>query len=693
MVNMCKIINSYELGNINVNYIANDYGRAVLVLTPKNSNCDLLSEKNKGAYNNSSIVHLKLKNHNMGFFSNTMKLSETIDKLKYTRQTSTEDENSVTIITEESSKEGYGIRHYLKWYHGERGFEVYTEFFNNSSDEVELQYLTSASLDALSPFLTDDGSADMIFHRFKASWSLEGLHQENNLCELGLEQAWNTAGECLKLGAIGSRAVREYHPYAAIEDRKNNISWGIYLAHNASWQLELSRVETSVSLSAGMADALTGAWSKRVGSGMTFKSPKAMISVVKGGIAELSNNILSMRHRAINAYGEDEMAITYNDYITTWGHPTEKSLIAMADILKHGKTKYFVMDDGWFDYRGDWNVNKEAFPHGMKHYCDEIRKRGMIPGIWMEYECIGKEANMFSEEHNSMKLKIGGRVIVGKIINGNHSSFFDFRKTEVIDYLSQKVIGFLKDNGFGYVKIDYNANIGVGVDGNESPGENLRQHMEAVRDFLIRLKREIPDIIIENCASGGCRLEPSMMDITAMSSASDTHDVYEAAMVAANLHYLTPPRQNQVWSTLKPEYSKERFSYAISQGFLGRLCWSGAINKLSEEQLKEMFAAEKFYLKVANIIKEGDSYIYRTSSCCFRNPTGTQAVLRYSLSRDKALVVVHSFEDMCPMKIELNGKYIIEDSLYESNAIITDSVFKVKNMCDFSGNVYLIKRI
>ena len=690
---MCRIINSYEFGNINANYIENDYGRAILILTPKNSECDLLSEKNREAYNNFSIAHLKLKNHNMGFFSNTMKLSETVDRLKYTKQTIAEDEKSVTVVTEENSKEGYGIRHCLKWYRGERGFEVYTEFFNNGSADVELQYLTSASMDALSPFLADEGSTDMIFHRFKASWSLEGLHQENNLCELGLEQAWNTSGECLKLGAIGSRAVREYHPYGAVEDRKNNITWGVYLAHNASWQLELSRVETSVSLSIGIADALTGAWSKKVGNGMTFKSPKAMISVVNGGIAELSNSILSMRHRAINAYGEVEMAITYNDYVTTWGHPTEKSLVAMSDILKQGKTKYLVMDAGWFDYVGDWNVDIEAFPHGMKYYCDEIRKRDMIPGIWMEYENIGKDADMFGEKYDFMKLKIGGRVIVGKVINGAHAKFFDFRKKEVIDYLDRKVINFLRENGFGYLKIDYNANIGIGIDGNESPGENLRQHMEAVRNFVIKLKREIPDIVIENCASGGCRLEPSMMDITAMSSASDTHEVYEAAIVAANLHYLTPPRQNQIWSTLKPEYSKERFSYAISQGFLGRLCWSGAIDRLSEEQLKEMFAAEEFYLKVAPIIKEGDSYIYRTSPCCFRNPIGTQAVVRYSKNMGKALIVVHSFKDMHPIEVELKGKYVIEDSLYEKEAIISDSVFEVSNMCDFSGNVYLLNRI
>ena len=121
-----------------------------------------------------------------------------------------------------------------------------------------------------------------------------------------------------------------------------------------------------------------------------------------------------------------------------------------------------------------------------------------------------------------------------------------------------------------------------------------------------------------------------MMDITELSSASDTHEVYEAAVVAANLHYLTPPRQNLIWASLHPEYSKERFSYVISQVFLGRLCWSGDIPGLREEQLQEMFDAEIFYEKVSHIIRRGDSFIFRTDECSFHSPTGTQAVIRYS---------------------------------------------------------------
>ena len=87
------------------------------------------------------------------------------------------------------------------------------------------------------------------------------------------------AAESIKLGAIGSRPVREYHPYAAVEDRKNNIIWGAYLAHNASWQMEITRLLNGVSLSIGLADSMFGIWSKKIPAGGNFTTPTAMVSV------------------------------------------------------------------------------------------------------------------------------------------------------------------------------------------------------------------------------------------------------------------------------------------------------------------------------------------------------------------------------------------------------------------------------
>lgn len=136
----------------------------------------------------------------------------------------------------------------------------------------------------------------------------------------------------------------------------------------------------------------------------------------------------------------------------------------------------------------------------------KYRARGMIPGIWMEFECIRSKAKRYSEKFDYLNLTKDGIVVNNAASNCAPTKFLDFRKPEVIDYLDKTVIQFLKDNNIGYMKVDYNANIGLGCDGSDSLGEGLREHMQAVYEFFRLIKKKLPDIIIENCSTGGSRL-------------------------------------------------------------------------------------------------------------------------------------------------------------------------------------------
>ncbi len=693
---MSEIYSKIPLGDMQACYIKNDGGQAILVLLPAGSDCNLLSEKNIDAYRYGSLAHIHLSHHNERFYSNCLKISQSVEALRLVSQETEETDEYIKIITREEADEGYGIIHNLIWYKGERGLETYTEFFNNSGRDLHLEYLTSASLDNLSPYLENDGGKQLVFHRFKAGWSMEGLLQSQTVTELGLEKAWIDSGENLKFGAIGSRPVREYHPICAIEDTKTGVVWGMTLAHNASWQIELTRSYHNLSLSCGIADIYHGAWSKKIANGESFTSPLATLTVAHGSIAESSNRLLSMRHRNLDKSGKDlDMDITFNEWATTWGNPTEEFLVNLADRLKKGKTKYLVADAGWYQKNhgiGDWELDRAKFPNGLKAYTDEIRKRGMIPGIWFEFESIAEGNDHFDPKYDDLMLKRNGHAIEGRVISGRREKFWDFRNPKAIEYLDEKVIRFLRDNGFGYIKVDFNASAGPLVDGEDSPGENLRAQMEAVREFFVKMAKEVPGLIIENCASGGCRLEQSMMDVSQMSSGSDAHEGYEGVVIGANLQYVSPPRQTQWWCTLKPEYDDAHFSHIISGGFMGRLCWSGAVDKLSDERIAEMFRAEDLYAEVADIIKRGDSYVYRTDVCSFSDPTGTQAVIRYAENGERALVIAHSFKDKKSLEISIPKGYKIEKSLYGSWAEIKNNKLILNPNLDFEGNVYLLTK-
>lgn len=697
-------IKEYALSNTTVRYIImHDAKKVFLQLVPAAADTPpddtYVSTQKEGQFSDcydwfaGALCHLHLSHHTLPPYSNSFKFGQAYDDMYFKSQERIDGGGKTTIQTVIGSDEGYEVVHRLTSYAGEGGFEVTCTFVNNTGRPVRLEMLSSVSIDGLSPYCTDDGSEDLAVHMFRSGWATEGKHICRSLPALNMEKAWGSNFPSIKIGSQGSRPTCDFFPYAAVEDTARGVLWGIQLAHNATWQIELSRHGKGLSLSGGLGDSAYGSWFKDVENGGSFTAPTAYAAAVCGDISDLSDVFIKMRDRDIEKYGENGMGIIFNEWCTTWGSPSHEGNLRIAEKLKHSKTKYFVMDAGWYDGTiGDWEYKKDAFPNGLKAYTGQLRAMGLIPGIWMEFECTGKGAKYFGPEYDDLHLKHNGSVIVGTVNKSRLESFWDFRNPEAVALLRRQVIGFLKENGFGYLKVDYNANIGIGCDGAESPGEGLRQHLAAVRDFFQEIKREIPDIIIENCASGGMRLEPSMMAVTAMSSFSDAHECFEFPIIAANLHYLIPPCQSQVWNVLKPEFDQNRFAYTISAGFLGRMCWSGDIAGLSDAQMEELYAAEKMYEEVSGIIRHGKSVIYRTEDLInFRAPKGTQAVIRYSDDSSRALLVYHCFENPARLTVPLSGEWAVQKTLYPAGIRIESDLVIDENKEVF-GNVVLLER-
>ena len=697
--------NDYVFGETVVRYvIMNETKRVFMMLIPKDTLSDVCDDYNSYPivsqfgdnhdYCAGALCHLHLSHHYISPCNDSMHLGQSFDEMYFKSQKKIDFEDKTVIETEIVSDEGYRVIHKLTNYNGEGGFEVECVFVNDSARDFKLEMLTSASLDNLSLYQNDDSSRDVYYHTFKSGWALEGRHLRQSIVELNLNKAWGGSYECYKTGTKGSKPTANYFPYAALEDESHGVIWGMQLAHNSSWQMELLRYGIKLSLSCGIGDRNYSNWFKTVKPNESFAAPKAYIAAVKGDIADLSYEFEKMHCREVEAYGEkDSMALIFNEFCTTWGKPSYENNLKIADKLKNSKIKYFVMDAGWYDGTiGDWDKsNEKTFPYGLKKYADEIKKRGFVPGIWFEFECVAEGARKYGSEYDHMYLKHDGLPIRGQVNKGRREKFLDFSNPDAIEFLDNNVIKFLKDNGFGYIKVDYNSNIGICVDGDESAGETLRKNQDAVRNFFIKMKKEIPDLIIENCSSGGMRLDPSMMSVSAMASFSDTHESVDFPIVAANMHYLIQPRQSQIWCVLKPEFDDNRFAYTISGGFMGRLCWSGDIFGLSERQMNLLYDAENFYEEVSDIIKNGKSRVYRTNEFNNRYPEGTQAVLRVADDGKKALLVYHCFDNPKKLVIENAGEWEIEKTLYDANISVDSSIVIDENKNIF-GNVVLLKR-
>ena len=446
--------------------------------------------------------------------------------------------------------------------------------------------------------------------------------------------------------------VKGYFPFMALEDTKSGTIWGVQMGCPSSWQMEVTRNDNGVCLSGGLADREFGHWMKTIKAGERFVPPSAVVSVCRGDIDDIAHRLVSAQEPKNLPASEEGLPIIFNEYCTTWGNPSHSNICSIVDAVKNKGIDYFVIDCGWFKEEGvpwdrsmgDYEVSPVLFPEGIDKTVSVINKNGMKAGIWFEIEAVGSAAKAYHYTDHLLKRD-------GITLTTVNRRFWDLNDEWVQKYLEERVIGFLKAHGFEYMKVDYNETIGIGCDNEDSLGEGLRKNMEKSVEFFEKIRSELPDIVLENCASGGNRLEPTYMGLTSMASFSDAHESIEIPIIAANLHRAILPRQSQIWCVIREKDSLKRIAYSVSATFLGRMCLSGDVTGLSAEQWKVIDDGIAFYKTACGAIKYGKSRRYGPKVTSERHPNDWQAVVR---SNDKeTLVVIHCFDTALPEEIRL----------------------------------------
>lgn len=671
---MVKILNQYELGDMKVVYYIDDITRNVELMLIPASMTPLSWDSKKQEVD--SLVQLKLVGDTyLGGYAggNTMRQSLSTSSLEYKRQECFSKGGNITVVTTLSDSRGYEVSHHLEYVSGGKSVWSYSTFINQSNETVTLELLSSFSLGGITPFSNGDAHDSMKLHRLRSVWSMEGRLETNTLEELQLEPSW--AGHAVRaerFGQVGSMPVNRYFPYLVLEDCKNSVCWGAQLAHNASWQMEVYRKDDGVSISGGLADREFGHWMKHIAPMESFTTPKAILSVcIDVGVENISQRLTSALEPMVDAgpKSEQDLPIIFNEYCTTWGSPSHDNITQILEAIKNREISYFVIDCGWYKEEGipwdiamgDYQVSSVLFPEGLEKTVEAIKEKGMKPGIWFEIENVGSAAKAYTLEEHLLKRD-------GKTLTTTMRRFWDMTDPWVEDYLSKRIIETLKQYEFEYMKIDYNDTIGLGCDGAESLGEGLRQNMQASLAFIEKVKKEVPEIILENCASGGHRLEPLMMGATSMASFSDAHECEEIPIIAANLHLAILPRQSQIWAVIRKEDSLKRIAYSIINTFLGRCCLSGDVLELSNEQWEVIDGGIAFYKKIASIIKHGYTKRFGPEIASYRNPNGWQGILRTG-EQQYAYALFHVFHGSQPsvLTIDLPGNYEIIDIYSDSN--------------------------
>ena len=567
-------------------------------------------------------------------------------------------------------------------------FTVNVRYENHTKKPRTLEYLASASLSGIAA-PADMTTRGLSLYRMTSAWSRECRLKTDSFAHLGLDMSWGRYGvKAEKWGEVGSMPNRGYFPFAAIEDGTSGTIWGFMAEAPFSWQMEVYEEKETCAFSCGLADYEFGHWRKVVPAGLSFTTQAARFVVRRGGgVNAVCNALVHEQDMRLNVPRcEEEMPVIYNEYCATWGTPTEKKVEKQLKSLEGLGVKYFVIDAGWYkpleegwnNAAGDWNVNPEFFPD-MKSTVQKINASGMRAGIWFEYEVAGRDSKLFAYEEEMLHRD-------GVTLTCKNRRFLDLRKEEVKEYLEVKMNNFLRDNGFGYLKIDYNDSFGIGCDGAESLGEGGRQVAEESVNWLDKLSRDIPGLVIENCSSGGSRIEPYRMSKVSMCSFSDAHECPEIPLVAANVSRVIPARQSQIWAVIRKGEEDSRTIYSLTAAMMGRVCLSGDIRKEKRELIKEGL---DFYAAVKDIVRRGDIAEIDCNVEYYRKPVGRQIYVKDF--RDRRLVIVHFLEGATRVRIPAEG-YTLTRAFTDLKYKAADGYLRIAGE-DFHAGAFLLEKL
>lgn len=338
--------------------------------------------------------------------------------------------------------------------------------------------------------------------------------------------------------------------------------------------------------------------------------------------------------------------VIYNSWEATEFNVSEAGQSALAEKAASIGVDRFVMDDGWFGQRkndhaglGDWYVNKEKFPNGLKPLIDKVHSLGMDFGLWVEPEMVNPDSDLY-RKHPDWVLSFPGR----PRSESRNQLVLNLARPDVRDYVEGFLDKLLTENDIAFLKWDYNRNWAEPGWDAVPPDEQKRVYVAFIRNLyqiLADLRRKHPKIEIESCSGGGGRVDLGILRYADEVWTSDNTDPFDRLSMQNGFTYAYTPQIMMAWVTDSPHWLNNKratsLTYRLLSSMQGSLGIGANLNHWTDEDFanaKRLIAA---YHDVQRTIVRGD--LYRLISPL----DGSEFSSTESVSRDKNQAVVFAF--------------------------------------------------
>jgi alpha-galactosidase len=309
--------------------------------------------------------------------------------------------------------------------------------------------------------------------------------------------------------------------------------------------------------------------------------------------------------------------VIYNSWEATEFRVDEPGQMALAEKAASIGVDRFVMDDGWFGQRkddhaglGDWYVNSEKFPHGLKPLIDKVHSLHMDFGLWVEPEMVNPNSDLY-RKHPDWVLNFPGR----PRSESRNQLILNLARPDVRDYVEGFLDKILTENDIVFLKWDYNRNWSEPGWDQVPVDEQKRVFVEFVRNLysiLADLRKKHPKVEIESCSGGGGRLDLGILRYTDEVWTSDNTDPFDRLSMQDGFSYAYTPQVMMAWVTDSPHWLNNNRTTTLAYRMLSSMQGSLGIGANLDHWTAEDFGTAKrliaAYHSVQKTIVRGDLY-------------------------------------------------------------------------------------
>ena len=420
------------------------------------------------------------------------------------------------------------------------------------------------------------------------------------------------------VGSIRGTSSHHHNPFVILCDRNTEETYGncygyaLAYSGNFTFETEVDQV--------GHTRVVMGihpyhfAWTLEKDD--TFETPEVIMSYSAEGFGKLSriyhdayrNNLIRSK------YVEQPRPILVNNWEATYFDFNTEKLLKIAEQESKLGIEMLVMDDGWFGHRnddstslGDWKVNEQKLPGGLKPLVDQVNALGMKFGIWFEPEMISPDSDLY-REHPDWAIAIPGRA--GSLCRNQY--VLDLSRKEVRDHAFESVAAVLHSANIEYVKWDMNrqlSDLGSVELPADRQGELYHRYVLGVYELQDRLLQEFPHLLLENCSGGGARFDPGMLYYSPQIWCSDDMDAIERLKIQEGTMLLYPLSTMGAHVSDCPNHTVGRVTPFETRGHValaGTFGYELDITKIPEEDRQQIPAQTAMYHKYNDLIRRGD---------------------------------------------------------------------------------------